>query len=115
MASDVRFEIDGKVYALQHKVAAILAENLRGFAAGNFPADVERLGPDESWVEAARETADWIETWLVESPDKPIPLERGKTAQAAYQALCLMSLEEAEPNGAAALRTALGYLLKDAA
>lgn len=104
----VRFEIGGTVYTLNERQGEILAENLRGFAHGNFPDDVLLLGPNEEWLASAREAADWIESWLVDEPDSPFPLEPGKTAESIYQALRLMFLDGGgTATDAAAMRQAL--------
>jgi hypothetical protein len=93
---DVTFDIGGRPGMLSQSVAALIAENLRCFAAGpSHPSrrDVERLaqaGVDPAWVEGARPVADVMEDTLVGRREGPIPLDpAGKGAHALMRALSL--------------------------
>jgi hypothetical protein len=93
---DVTFDIDGRLERLSHSVAALIAENLRCFAAGPshvFYRDVQRLaqaGVDPAWVHGARSGADVIEDTLVGRRTGAIPLDAaGRTAHAVRYALSL--------------------------
>ena len=40
----VTFDIDGRSGQLSERIAELIAENLRCYAAGRFPKDVQRSG-----------------------------------------------------------------------
>jgi hypothetical protein len=90
---DVAFDIDGRPGVLSERVAELIAENLRCFAAGRFPKDVAllaRCGVDPAWIEGAQPVADVMEDTLVGRRAGPIPLDpTGKAANALTQALRL--------------------------
>lgn len=114
-AADVTFEVSGSTFAVPERQATILAENLRLFSKGQFPADVEmvaRLGAHPEWRDGARAVGDFTEEALVGNIDLALPLE-GKAAEATYWALRLMMGIDISPDpaGAAGLRDALGALL----
>jgi len=90
--ANVLFEVSGGTFAVPERQATILAENLRLFAKGEFPADVEMvagLGAHPEWRDGARAVADFTEEALVGNLDLALPLE-GKAAEATYWALRLM-------------------------
>jgi hypothetical protein len=89
----VVFQVDCRHVTLSEPEGRMLGERLRGFAAGNFPADVALLakhGTDPEWVEGARALADAIEDVLTTTREGPIPIDaKGKAANAALAALAL--------------------------
>jgi hypothetical protein len=89
----VTFVVDGRSGQLSERIAELIAENLRCYAAGRFPKDVKLLaesGVDPEWLEGARATADVMEDTLVGRREGPIPLDpAGKAADALAQALRL--------------------------
>jgi hypothetical protein len=89
----VGFEIDGRFCELPEPQARILAERLRGFAAGIYPDDVallSTLGTDPEWVKGALATADAIEDVLTTARTGAIPIDpNGKAADALFHALRL--------------------------
>lgn len=107
----VSFEFCGVVYGLTDGQATLLAERLRNYAKGTFPAAVRRvadLSGNPNWADGALAVADFTEELLVGNLSGPLPLE-GKSAEAAYWALRLMQGLGPATNGtdAAALRDAL--------
>lgn len=107
----VSFEFCQVVYELTDNQATLLAERLRNYAKGTFPAAVKRvadLSGNPNWTEGALAVADFTEELLVGNIDGPLPLD-GKSAEATYWALRLMQgLGRAtQRNDAAALRDAL--------
>lgn len=113
---EVSFDVLGARYTLPQEQATLLAENLRGHAAGNFPKDnqlIARLGAAPGWREGALAMADAIEDVLTERADTPIGLDRGRGAAAAYWVLRLMMDLQPDPRGAAGLQEALEELLSD--
>lgn len=87
------FDVDGRHESLSEPVATMIAENLRCYAAGRFPRDVElltRSGVDPSWLLGTSAIADIMEDTLVGRREGPVPLDpRGKGAAALAQALRL--------------------------
>jgi hypothetical protein len=110
---DVAFEFDGNEYLLPQ--GQLLAENLRGYAVGNFPNDVQEItespGVAPDWLDGARTLADAIEATLTGGLTGPVRLNERKAADAAHAAL-LPIVHAADPPddppGAAALLDALG-------
>lgn len=88
----VSFEFCQVVYELTENQATLLAERLRNYAKGTFPAAVKRvadLSGNPNWTEGALAVADFTEELLVGNITGPLPLE-GKSAEAAYWTLWLM-------------------------
>lgn len=111
MAVVVRFEFDEVVYVLTEPQATVLAERLRNYAKGTFPADVERickLSGNPNWTDGALAVADFTEEVLVGNLSGPLPLA-GKSAEATFWALRLMVDlgKSTDPMDAAALRDVL--------
>jgi hypothetical protein len=107
----VTFEFSSSVYLLTEREATLLAENLRNYAKGVFPRDVDlasRLSGDGRWIDGALAVADFIEEMLVGNLSGPLPLE-GKAAISTCWALRLMLGRggSTRPGGMAALRDAL--------
>ncbi len=105
-------EYGGMEYTLPDDQAVLLAQNLRNYAKGTLPEDVERaasLSGNRNWTDGALAAADFIEEALVGNLQGPLPLE-GKAAEATFWALRLMQdlLGSAGPRDMAALRDALG-------
>jgi hypothetical protein len=107
---DVSFETsDGRIYPLDEQ-AALVAENLRLFAIGKFPRDVElveQMGASPDWRDGAKPLSDVIEAALVGGHDGPVPVE-GKAAEALYWALVLVTNAARDLSD---LRIGLGVLL----
>jgi len=85
----VSLEFSGTVYTLTDNQAKRLAENLRNYAKGTFPAVVTRvtaLSGNPNWHDGALAAADFIEEILVGNLDGPLPLE-GKAAEATFWTL----------------------------
>lgn len=100
---NVVFEVLGTHYTLPEAQATLLAENLRGHAAGSFPDDndlIARLGAAPGWSEGALAMADAIEDVLTEKTGAPIGLDRGRGAVATYWVLRLMMDVRPDPQGA---------------
>ena len=88
----VSFEFCESVYELTDKQATLLAERLRNYAKGTFPAAVKRvvdLSGNPNWTDGALAVADFTEELLVGNLGGPLPLD-GKSAEATYWALRLM-------------------------
>jgi hypothetical protein len=107
----VEFEFAAAVYRLTDEQATLLAENLRNYAKGTFPRDVElgaQLSGNPDWTCGARALADFIEEVLVGNLAGPLPLE-GKAAESMFWALRLMQglAGSRDPNDMAALRDGL--------
>jgi hypothetical protein len=107
----VSVEFSGSVYTLTDDQGKLLAENLRNYAKGTFPADVKRvteLSGNPNWTDGALAAADFIEEILVGNLDAPLPLE-GKAAEATFWTLRMMQglLGSTDPTDMAALRDAL--------
>lgn len=111
----VRFEVSGSVFTVRGKQAELLAENLRLFAKGKFPGDVAevaRLGINPRWAdEGALSMAEVMEDVLTGQIAMPIPLDKGKGAEAMFGALSLITDVLPERMGAIGLRDALRALL----
>jgi hypothetical protein len=108
----VELEFNGGLYGLTEDEAVLLAQNLRNYAKGTFPADVARaaeLSQNPDWAEGALAVADCIEDALVANLTIPVPLE-GKAAEATFWTLRLMEglLGSTDPTSMAALRDDLG-------
>ena len=113
---NVTFEVLGIQYTLPEAQVTLLAENLRGHAAGNFPKDdqlMARLGAAPGWREGALAMADAIEDVLTGRSEAHIGLDRGRSAAANYWVLRLMMDLQPDPKGAAGLKDALEHLLSD--
>jgi hypothetical protein len=113
---NVVFEVLGVEYTLPGPQATLLAENLRGHAAGNFPEDdklIVRLGAAPAWKDGTRAMADAIEDVLAGRTEAPIGLDRGRGAAATYWVLRLMQDLQPDPKGADGLKSALSELLAD--
>jgi hypothetical protein len=88
----------------------LIAENLRLFARGKFPADEQlaaKLGAKPDWTGGALALADSIEETLTDSRTGPVPIE-GLAANALFGALA--TITNPAPDTAALrehLRTAL--------
>jgi hypothetical protein len=107
----VTFDYASTCYSLTEREATRLAENLRNYARGTFPTDVERaarLSGNPAWTDGALPVADCIEDVLVERFSGPVPLE-GKAAEATYWTLRLTQGlgGSVEPTDVAAMRDAL--------
>lgn len=107
----VTFDYASICYSLTEREATRLAENLRNYARGTFPSDVERaarLSGNPAWADGALAVADCIEDVLVDRFPGPVPLE-GKAAEATYWTLRLMQGlgGSIDPTGMAAMRDAL--------
>ena len=107
----VSFEFCELIYELTDNQATLLAERLRNYAKGTFPAAVKRvtdLSGNPNWTDGALAVADFTEEVLVGNLAGPLPLD-GKSAEATYWALRLMQgLGRAAGRAdAAALRDAL--------
>ncbi len=78
----------------------MVAEKLRGYAAGVYSTDVEelaRMGTDREWLAGARAMADAIEDVLTGTRDAPIPLDRhGRAATALLHVLRLTPITFAD-------------------
>ena len=88
----VSFEFHQLIYELTDNQATLLAERLRNYAKGTFPAAVKRvadLSGNPNWTDGALAVADFTEELLVGNLPGPLPLE-GKSAEATYWALRLM-------------------------
>lgn len=88
----VSFEFCESVYKLTDHQATLLAERLRNYAKGTFPAAVKRvadLSGNPNWTDGALAVADFTEELLVGNLAGPLPLD-GKSAEATYWALRLM-------------------------
>jgi hypothetical protein len=108
----VTVEFSGSTYALTSDEGALLAQNLRNYAKGTFPADVQLvtdLSGNPQWSDGALAAADFIEEILVGNLDGPLPLE-GKAAEATFWTLRIMQglLRSTHPTDMAALRDGLG-------
>jgi hypothetical protein len=93
---EVIFDIDGRSGSLSDRVAELIAENLRCYAAGpshRYHRDVEmltRAGVDRAWVRGARAMADVMEDTLAGVREGPVPLDRlGLATNALMAALRL--------------------------
>lgn len=97
---DVVFDIDDQQVELSADEATLVAEKLRGCAAGTCPGAVDELaqsGTDPTWLDGARAMADAIEDALTETREGPIPLDRpGLAAMALVQALRLTPITFAD-------------------
>src|SRR5271167_532793 len=97
---DVAFDIDQHEALLSEEEATVVAEKLRGYAAGVHSTDVEelaRLGTDRAWLAGARAMADAIEDVLTGTTPAPIPLDRhGRAAIALLQVLRLTPITFAD-------------------
>jgi hypothetical protein len=107
----VSFEFCELIYELTDDQATLLAERLRNYAKGTFPAAVKRitdLSGNPNWTDGALAVADFTEELLVGNLEGPLPLD-GKSAEATYWTLRLMQGlgRSAERADAAALRDAL--------
>ncbi|HUE28623.1 MAG TPA: hypothetical protein VMP89_17750 [Solirubrobacteraceae bacterium] len=107
----VSFEFCESVYELTDKQATLLAERLRNYAKGTFPAAVKRvvdLSGNPNWTDGALAVADFTEELLVGNLAGPLPLD-GKSAEATYWALRLMQGlgRASQRTDAASLRDAL--------
>jgi hypothetical protein len=114
----VEVEVSGSVYGLTYDQAKLLAETLRGYAAGSFQEDVAlacELSGNAHWADGALAVADFIEEVLVENLTGPLPLE-GKAAEATFWTLRIMEGlgGSRAPTDMAALRDALGKGFTDA-
>ena len=88
----VSFEFRELIYELTDNQATLLAERLRNYAKGTFPAAVKRvadLSGNPKWTDGALAVADFTEELLVGNLEGPLPLD-GKSAEATYWALRLM-------------------------
>jgi len=97
----VALEFASIVYRLTEDEATLLAENLRNYARGRLPRDVDlgsRLSGDRRWTDGALALADFLEEMLVGNLSGSLPLE-GKAATSTFWAL--------RPDDMAALRDAL--------
>jgi hypothetical protein len=108
----VTVEFSGSIYTLTDDEAALLAQNLRNYAKGTFPADVKlvtELSGNPQWNGGALAAAEFIEEVLVGNLDGPLPLE-GKAAEATFWTLRIMQglLGSTDPTDMAALRDGLG-------
>jgi hypothetical protein len=111
LTSVVSYEFREAVYQLTDDQATLLAERLRNYAKGTFPAAVKRaadLSGNPNWTDGALAVADFTEEVLVGNLNAPLPLD-GKSAEAAYWTLRLMRGlgPSTKKTGAAALRDAL--------
>ena len=107
----VSFEFRELIYELTDNQATLLAERLRNYAKGTFPAAVKRvadLSGNPNWTDGALAVADFTEEVLVGNLEGPLPLD-GKSAEATYWALRLIQglRRPAGRADAAALRDAL--------
>ncbi len=107
----VLFEFCELIYELTDDQATLLAERLRNYAKGTFPAAVKRvadLSGNPNWADGALAVADFTEELLVGNLAGPLPLD-GKSAEATCWALRLMQGlgRSVERTDAAALRDAL--------
>ena len=60
----VTVEFSGAVYSLGDDQAAMLAQNLRNYAKGSYPADVKlatELSGNPNWIDGALAVADFLE------------------------------------------------------
>jgi hypothetical protein len=114
-AEGVRFEVSGSVFTVRRKQAELLAENLRLFAKGKCPGDVvevARLGINQKWAEeGALPMAEVMEDVLTGRIAIPIPLDKGRGAEAMFGALSLITDVQPERTGAIGLRDSLKALL----
>jgi hypothetical protein len=115
LGSMVTLEAFGDLYELSDNEATLLAQNLRNYAKGVFPHDVElgaRLSGTPDWTAGALAAADFIEEALVGNLTVPVPLE-GKAAVATLWTLRLIQglMGSTSPNDVAALRDALATRL----
>lgn len=114
-AEDVAFEVSDSVFVVPRKQAELLAENLRLFAKGKFPqdvAEVARLGVNPNWAdEGALPVAEAMEDVLAGRIAAPIPLDKGRGAEAMFGALSLITDVRPERSGAIRLRDSLRALL----
>jgi hypothetical protein len=111
----VEIEFSGSLYRLRNDEAELLAQNLRNYAKGTFPADtklITTISGNPDWSVGALAAAEWIEELLVGNLDGPLPLE-GKAAEATFWTLRVMSglLGWTDPADMAALRDALAEAL----
>jgi hypothetical protein len=107
----VSFEFCESIYEFTDNQATLLAERLRNYAKGTFPAAVKRVSDrsgNPNWTDGALAVADFTEELRVGNLAGPLPLD-GKSAEATYWALRLMQGlgRSAERTDAAALRDAL--------
>jgi hypothetical protein len=107
----VALEFASIVYRLTEDEATLLAENLRNYARGRLPRDVDlgsRLSGDRRWTDGALALADFLEEMLVGNLSGSLPLE-GKAATSTFWALRLMMGlgGSRRPDDMAALRDAL--------
>jgi hypothetical protein len=112
----VSFEFRELIYELTDNQATLLAERLRNYAKGTFPAAVKRvadLSGNPNWTDGALAVADFTEEVLVGNLEGPLPLD-GKSAEATYWALRLIQGlgRSAGRADAAALRDALAERFK---
>ena len=108
----VSVEFSESTYTLTDGEGALLAQNLRNYAKGTFPADVKlvtELSGNPHWTDGALAAAEFIEEILVGNLDGPLPLD-GKAAEATFWTLRIMQglLGSTDPTDMAALRDALG-------
>lgn len=108
----VTVEFSDSTYVLTDDEGALLAENLRNYAKGTFPADVKLvtdLSGNPQWTDGALAAAEFIEEILVGNLGGPLPLE-GKAAESTFWTLRVMQglLGSTDPTDMAALRDALG-------
>lgn len=107
----IEFEFSAAVYRLTFAEATLVAENLRNYAKGTFPRDVEvgaQLSRYPEWTGGALALADFIEELLVGNLAGALPLE-GKAAESMFWVLRLIQGlgGSTNPNDMAALRDAL--------
>jgi hypothetical protein len=113
----VTVEFSESTYTLTYDEGTVLAQNLRNYAKGTFPADVKLvtdLSGNQHWTDGALAAAEFIEEILVGNLDGPLPLE-GKAAEATFWSLRIMQglLGSTDPTDMAALRDALGERFGD--
>ncbi len=107
----IEFEFATTVYRLSDEQATLLAENLRNYAKGTFPRDVElgsRLSGNREWTGGALAVAEFTEEALVGNLGGPLPLE-GKAAESMFWTLRLLQGlgGSTDPCDMASLRDAL--------
>jgi len=111
LESMIEFEFAAAVYWLTDEQATVLAENLRNYAKGTLPRDVElgaQLSGKADWTGGALALADFIEEILVGNLAGPLPLA-GKAAESMSWALRVMQgvARSRDPSDMAALRDGL--------
>jgi len=78
----IEFEFDDNTYVLPESQATLLGENLRNFAAGTFPKDVQNVieqgGAAPDWTDGALPLANVIEDTLIEARSYAAVKEKGK-------------------------------------